>query len=118
MNCIGEISTNYGDSLDVFEYEYEKYRNKNEINSIVAEGVCFRLSKFLDDFGYNESADDVYNNTSCVREGNRIDIMDNYVLDGSIELSFVYVLDNGYVTGVLYDKANDTWYGEIEISTI
>ena len=104
---------------NIYEYEYEKYRNTNEITSVTYEGVCLRLSAFLRDvLGYDDSVWDVYSNTSGIREGNRIDILDNYKFDGSLEISFIYVIHNGYVSAVLYDRETDKWYGEIEIPAV
>lgn len=115
---MGKVIDNIN-GYNVYEYEYEKYRNANKITAVVVEGVCFRLAEFLRDvLGYEDSAWDVVNNISSVRDGNRIDLMDNYKFDGSLEISFIYVLDNGFVTAVLYDEANDTWYGEIEIPAL
>lgn len=101
--------------INVFDYEYNDYRNKNEINALVAEGMCYRLSVFLNanDISY-DSPEDVYNNTSAIRDGNRLDIHDNYEWENGLEISFIYSV-NGTCWAVLYDTENDIWYGEIEI---
>lgn len=112
------------DNLNVFEYEYDKYKGKNEISSLVAEGACFRFAEWLKSKGYEEEPGDVMANTSGIRDGNRLDIHDNYQMNylgydvpDNIEITFLYI-HNNMLWAVLYDKADDSYYGEIEIPAI
>lgn len=112
------------DELNVFEYEYDKYKGKNEISGLTAEGACFRFAEWLKSRGYEDEPYDVLANTSSVRDGNRLDIHDNYQMNNlgynvsdSIEITFLYVYNNT-LWAVLYDSANDSYYGEFEIPAI
>lgn len=106
------------ETYDIITYDYETWRGK-EINSLEYYGAIFFLRNFINNYlGYEDDYDDVYENTSSIRDGNRIDIHDNYSLnldDMELEISFVYVV-NGLVYAAVYDSENDTWYGEIELN--
>ena len=100
--------------VNVFEYEYEKWKAKENVNSLTAEGMCFRFANWLRENGIaDDTAEDVYNNTSGIRDGNRLDIHDNYVWE-ELEITFLYTV-NGTVWAVLYDPEDDRYYGEVEI---
>lgn len=104
---------------NIFECEYDKWKGKSNLTSLQAEGICYRFSKWLqeNDVAYDDP-DDVYNNTSEIRDGNRLDIHDNYVLNETdYEISYLYSV-NGTVWAVLYDTENGCWYGEIEINAV
>lgn len=106
------------DGFNIFEVEYDRYKGKNEISGIVAEGMCFRFAEFLKANGYAEDEPiDVYNNTSGIRDGNRLDIHDNYDFVDGLEFSYLYSV-NGTVWAVLYDPSKDSWYGEVEIPCV
>ena len=109
-NFIREIN-----GINIFNYEYNDWRNKETINSLVAEGMCYRLSVFLNenDIAY-DTPEEVYDNTSAIREGNRLDIHNNYVWEDGLEIAFMYSV-NGTCWACLYDTEKGYWYGEIEI---
>lgn len=102
---------------DVNIYEYTgKYcgEGKADVNSIIGEGMESAFYKWLGKHGYEETLEDVDNNTSGFRNGNEKQFYENYPFDENLEISWMYYY-NGTVWGVLYDKANDAWYGEFEI---
>ena len=103
---------------DIFEYVAPNYRGYTTINGVIADGMRLRLYSWLNNNGYGDSIEDVYDNTSGVREGNEIHIFDDYKFDyddDSLYISYLYY-HNGNVWAVLYDKANDSWYGEFELN--
>ena len=102
---------------DIFEYTAPKYRGNTTINSVIALGMIFKLYRWLVYNGCEDTIEDVYNNTSGIREGNEIHIHDDYKFDyedDGLYISYLYY-HNGNVWAVLYDKANDSWYGEFEL---
>ena len=103
--------------VSIFSCDYDNYRNKEQINSLMAEGACFRLSKFIQTLGLEETAEDVYNNTSAIRDGNRIDILDNYIFDEEegLEITFMYIVNNT-CWAVIYDTYAGKYYGEFELT--
>ena len=104
--------------IDVFECSYYEWKGHDDLNSLQGEGVAYRFYKWLESYGYDEDIDSVYNNLSGIRDGNRLDIHDNYKLfDSDLEISFLYVV-NGNVWAVLLDKPNDSWYGEFELPCV
>lgn len=108
--------------INIFAHEYEKWKGHEKVNSLTAEGVAFRFYRFLQYKGIiNEydTIEDVWGNLSEVRDNNRIDIHDDYRFSWDDEyenlyINFLYIV-NGNVWGVLYDKANNSWYGDFEI---
>lgn len=104
---------------NVFECEYDKWKGKEELNSLQVEGMIFRFADWLYENGIaDDTIYDVYNNTSGIRDGNRLDIHDNYkITDTLYEISYIYSV-NGTVWAVLYDTENDCYYGEIEIMPV
>lgn len=110
--------------INIFAHEYEKWEGHEKVNSLTAEGVAFRFYRFLQYKGIIDEYDtieDVWSNLSEVRDNNRIDIHDDYRFSWDDEyenlyINFLYVV-NGNVWGVLYDKANNSWYGDFEIPT-
>lgn len=111
--------------IDVFEHDYDRWREHEQVNALASEGVGYRFYKFLRDYDLideYESVDDVYANFSGARDGNRFDIHDNYRFSyddayKNLEISFLYVV-NGNLWGVLFDKATGNWYGDFEIPNI
>lgn len=99
---------------DIFEHTAPKYRNNTTINSVIALGMVFKLYRWLGYYGYEDTIEDVYNNTSGIRDGNEIHIHDEYKFDDGLYISYLYY-HNGNVWAVLIDKANDSWYGEFEL---
>lgn len=110
--------------INIFTYEWPKWKGHEKISSLTAEGATFRFYRFLRYYGLideYDTIDDVWNNLSEIREKNSIQIHDNYRFSWddeyeNLEISFLYVV-NGNVWGVLYDKANNSWYGDFEIPT-
>lgn len=74
-----------------------------------------KLLEFNRDF--SDSAEDVYNNTSCLRDGNRLNIHENYDLteDGYYQITFLWGMENGNVYAEVYDTEEDRYVGYIEI---
>ncbi|MCR5453179.1 MAG: hypothetical protein K6F00_11185 [Lachnospiraceae bacterium] len=104
--------------INVFEYEYEKWKAHEQCNSLVDYGVAYKLNRFLKAYGIAyEEVDDTYNNLSGSRDENRYDIMDNYPFTDNLEISFLYVA-NGNLWAVLENSSKNSWYGEIEISNV
>ena len=102
----------------VWEHDYDKYKGKYKLPSLVGEGLCLKFARWLNenDISY-DTAEDVYNNTSGIRDGNRLDIMDNYNLtkDRRYQITYLWALENGIVYATVYDREEDKWVGEIEI---
>lgn len=103
-------------NVDIFEHIPGKYSNngKTEINSLEADGLRMRLYRFLEDIDMEIDMEDVYNNTSGIRNGNEVQLIDDYWFSDDIYISYLYSY-NGTAWAVLYDKANNDWYGEFEI---
>jgi hypothetical protein len=106
--------------VDIFEYQAPKYRGIDKINSVIAEGMRYRLYAWLRENGIEEDIEDVRNNTSGIREGNEVQIIDDYLFDydeGDVRISYLYY-HNGTVWAVLYDWAENRWYGEFELREV
>jgi hypothetical protein len=103
----------------VFESDYDNYKGKYQLNGLYAIGMIGTLYRWLCNNGLEDylEFDDVYNNTSGLRDGNRLDIMDNYNLtdDGKYQISYVWALENGIVYATVYDSEEDKYVGNIEI---
>lgn len=101
--------------VNVFKYTGEYCgEGKAEVNGIIGRGMESKLYEWMQRMGYGETLEDIDNNTSAFRNGNVKHFYDNYPFVDDLELSWMYYY-NGTVWVVLYDKANDTWYGEFEI---
>ena len=100
--------------VNIFEYVAPKYRGVDDVNRVTSEGMVFRLYNWLKENGYEEDFDAVYENTSGIRNGNEIDIHDEYKFDQDLYISYLYY-HNGNVWAVLINKATDTWHGEFEL---
>ena len=100
--------------VNIFKYEAPEHRGTERINSVIAEGMRYLLYAWLRENGFEEDIEEVRNNTSGIREGNEIQIYDDYKFDhdeNGLYISYLYY-HNGMTWAVLYDKANDNWYGE------
>ena len=65
-----------------------------------------------------DTAEDVYNNTSEIRDGCRLDIHEDYCLDDEEEryyISYLWALENGIIYATIYDNVDDRYIGDIEI---
>lgn len=103
--------------VNIFEYVAPQYRGRDVIDSVIADGMRLRLYQWLTENGNEESVEDVYNNTSGIREGNEIQLYDNYRFDwdeSGLYISYLYYY-NGTVWAVLYDEVSRDWYGEFEL---
>lgn len=102
----------------VWEYSYDEYSNKYQLSGLVAEGMCLRFARWLNenDISY-DTPEDVYNNTSAIRDGNRLDIHENYDLtdDGRYQIAFLWALENGILYATVLDREEEMWVGDIEI---
>lgn len=102
----------------VWSDDYNNYKGKYELTPVFAEGMCMRFARWMNenDIDY-DYAEDVYNNTSCLRDGNRLDIHENYNLtdDGRYQISFLWGLENELVYAEVYDTETDKYVGYIEI---
>lgn len=102
----------------VWEHDYDRFKGTYNLEGIFAEGMCFRFARWLNenDISY-DTPEDVYNNTSAIRDGNRLDIHDNYDLtdDGRYQIAFLWALENGIVYATVLDREEDKWVGDIEI---
>jgi hypothetical protein len=102
----------------VWEHDYDRYKGTYKLEGIFGEGMCMRFARWLrdNDISY-DTAEDVYNNTSCLRDGNRMDIHEHYMLtdDERYQIAYLWALENGIVYATVYDREEDKWVGEIEI---
>jgi hypothetical protein len=102
----------------VWEHDYDDYKGKYQLSGLVAEGMCLRFARWLyeNELSY-DTAEVVYDNTSAIRDGNRLDIHDNYDLteDGRYQIAYLWALENGIVYATVLDREEDKWVGEIEI---
>ena len=103
----------------VFEDNYYEYKGKYELTGTFAAGMCLLFAQWLsaNDLS-DDTAEDVYNNTSGLRDGNRLDLHENYYLtdDGRYQISFLWGLENGLVLAEVYDSDEDTYVGWIRIA--
>ena len=109
-----------GYEYDVIEHKYKEYKGKYNLSGIEVDGMIYRFSRWLknNEISYDD-VDDVYNNTSCLRDGNRLDIHDSYLLktdDRTYSIEFIWATENGVMFATLYDKEQDCWFGDIVIT--
>lgn len=104
--------------VNIFEYEAPKYRGKENINGVIADGMILRLYQWLTDHDIDDYAiDELYGSyTSGIRNGNELQVIDDIPFDyeSDLYISYMYYV-NGTVWAVLYDKAKGDWYGEFEL---
>lgn len=97
---------------------YDRVENTYKINEVFATGMCFYFSEWMrNNYISDDTTEDVYNNTSGVRDGCRLDIHDNYNLtdDGRYQISYLYALENGIIYAAVYDAEENCYIGDIEI---
>lgn len=102
----------------IWKDDYSNYKNQYKLTGTFAEGMCMKLARFLNENELSyDSAEEVYNNTSCLRDGNRLDIYGDYDLtdDGHYQISFLWGLENGNVYAEVYDTEEGVFIGYIEI---
>ena len=112
--------------IDVFEHDYDTYKNRYKCTTLEEYGVAYKLYRWLrymDLIDEYETVDDVYENLSGARDGNRYDIHDDYRIkdydedDSQIYISYLYVI-NDTVWATLYNRACGEWYGDVEITNV
>lgn len=106
------------EGFNVWNDNYDDYKGKYELSGIIGEGMCMRFARWLSENNLSEdTAEDVYNNTSGLRDGNRLDIHENYYLsdDGRYQISYIWALENGIVYAEVYDSDKDEYVGNIEV---
>ena len=102
----------------VWEHDYDNYKGKYNLNGLHAEGMCLRFARWININGISDdNAEDVYNNTSAIRDGNRLDIHENYMLtdDCRHQIAYLWALENGLMYATIIDMEEDKWVGDIEI---
>lgn len=113
------IKNTYGEKFNVIPSTYKENENKYKLNSVFAAGMCYYFSEWLNDHGIAEdTTEDVFNNTSGLRDGCRLDIYDNYYFDYDnkrYQISYIWALENGIIYAAIYDNIEDRYIGDIEI---
>lgn len=113
------IKNTYGEKFNVIPSTYKENENKYELNSVFAAGMCYYFSEWLNDHGIAEdTTEDVFNNTSGLRDGSRLDIYDNYYFDYDnkrYQISYIWALENGIIYASVYDSIEDRYIGDVEI---
>ena len=105
--------------MEMRELSYDTYKGKEKLSSLVGEGIAFRFNHWLYEKDIiDETVEDTYGNMSGVRDGNRIDIHDNYRIPGTTkEFSFLYSVNNT-VWAAVWDTKESKYVGEVEIDAI
>ena len=113
------INNGYGEEFNIIPSNYEENENKYKLNSVFAAGMCYYFSEWLNSHSISEdTTEDVFNNTSALRDGCRLDIHDNYYLDYDDEryqISYLWALENGIIYASVYDTMESRYIGDIEI---
>ena len=107
--------------FEIYEHNYNKYEGNVKLNDLVECGMCFKFSKWLRFYDLSEDTpEDVYANTSALRDGIRLDIFDDYILDffddeQRYKIIFIWALENGVLYATVYDRVDDYIVGDIVI---
>lgn len=113
------IKNLYGEEFNVIPSTYKENENKYKLNSVFAAGMCYYFSQWLNEHDIAEdTTEDVFNNTSGLRDGNRLDIHEEYPLDDEEErfqISYLWALENGIIYAAVYDTIDDRYIGDVEI---
>ena len=113
------IINRYGEEFNIIPSSYEENENKYKLNSVFAAGMCYYFAEWLNNHSISEdTAEDVYNNTSGIRDGCRLDIHEDYCLDDEearYYISYLWALENGIIYAAVYDNMDDRYIGDIEI---
>ena len=113
------INNGYGEEFNIIPSSYEENENKYKLNSVFAAGMRYYFSEWLNSHSLSEdTTEDVFNNTSALRDGCRIDIHENYCLDYDEEryqISYLWALENGIIYAAVYDTMENRYIGDIEI---
>jgi hypothetical protein len=106
------------DNFVIFEDDYDDYKGKYKLNALHALGMIGAFSRWLHNYDLSDDTfEDVYSNASDLRDGNRLDFMDNYMLtiDKRYQISYLWALENGIVYASVYDSEDGRYIGNIEI---
>lgn len=110
--------------------EYEKNENNQyyEVQTLAGYGAITLLNNFLNLWlGFEETIEDTNNNTSGLRDGNRIDIHDNYPFSEMLgldtngekwEISYLWITKNGTAFMCIYNATQDDEVGFIELPNL
>ena len=109
----------------IYVWDFDKI--EGEMNNVTAYGAIMMFAIWMQNNaeniddpiawdGLGTIVSDVENNTSGVRDGNRLDIHDNYVFSGNLEFSNLYYHKNGIVYAGVYDREKDKFVGYVEIN--
>lgn len=107
----------------VFDFDFDE-EGKYEVNGLMATGACFQVATWLMNEGISgDTPLDVYcSNTSGIRDGNRLDFMDDYLLGeengNEYYLSSIYIYKNGLVYVSVYNHTEGKYEGYIEVPNI
>ena len=113
------INNKYGEEFNVIPSSYEENKNKYKLNGVFAAGMCYYFAEWLNNHSISEdTAEDVYNNVSEIRDGRRLDIHEDYCFDDEEKryyISYLWALENGIIYAAIYDNVDDRYIGDIEI---
>ena len=113
------INNGYGEEFNIIPSSYEENENRYKLNGVFAAGMCYYFAEWLNSHSISEdTTEDVFNNTSALRDGCRIDIHENYCLDYDEEryqISYLWALENGIIYAAVYDTMENRYIGDIEI---
>lgn len=113
------IKNTYEEEFNIIPSSYDENKNKYRLSNVFAAGMCYYFSEWLNDHGIAEDTPaDVFNNTSGLRDGCRLDIHDEYSLNDEEErfqISYLWALRNGIIYATVYDTIDDRYIGDIEI---
>ena len=88
-----------------------------KIDSLTAAGMVYRFYQWIREGNlpgpYDYSIEDVDNNLSGIRDGCRLDLMDDYRLSDELYISYLFYI-NGCTWAALVKDGE--YYGDIEIS--
>ena len=105
----------------LWNIDYDEHRGKSNLNYLEIYGICYLFAQWLQENLDNyqlETAIDVYDNTSVLRDGNRLDIFDSYYLtsDRRYRIKFLWVSENKKSYASVYDAKQNIFIGSIKIS--
>ena len=112
------INNGYGEEFNIIPSSYEENENKYKLNSVFFFFLCYYFAEWLNNHSISEdTAEDVYNNTSAIRDGCRLDIHEDYCLDDEerYQINYLWALENGIIYAAVYDTMENRYIGDIEI---
>jgi hypothetical protein len=109
------------DDFRVWESDYDNQKGKYELDNLQSYSILAAYTMWCNENYINGTDDctlkEVYDNTSALRDGLRIDLMDNDDLtpDGRYQISYLWALENGIVYAAVWDTQQSEYVGDIEI---